>query len=58
MRDVKNYFLDDPYLFRSCADGLIRRCVSEVEMFSVMEAYNSSPVSGHRSGIRTAHKIL
>ncbi|XP_069150303.1 uncharacterized protein [Solanum lycopersicum] len=42
----------------SCVDGLIRRCVPEVEMLSVLEACHSSPVGGHHSGIRTAHKIL
>ncbi|XP_069155015.1 uncharacterized protein [Solanum lycopersicum] len=42
----------------SCADGLIRRCVPEVEMLSVLEACHSSPVGGHHTGIRTAHKIL
>ena len=39
-------------------DGLIHRCVSEVEMLSVLEACHSSPVREHHSGIRTAHKIL
>ena len=29
---------DDLYLYRSCADGLIRRCVPKVEMLSVLEA--------------------
>ena len=58
MHYVKNFFRDEPYLYRSCADGLIRRCVPEVETLSVLEACHSSPVSGHYSGIRTAHKIL
>ncbi|GJU07678.1 reverse transcriptase domain-containing protein [Tanacetum coccineum] len=26
-KDVKHYFWDDPYLFRICADQMIRRCV-------------------------------
>ncbi|GJZ36030.1 reverse transcriptase domain-containing protein [Tanacetum coccineum] len=26
-KDVKHYFWDDPYLFRICADQVIRRCV-------------------------------
>ena len=58
MYDVKKFFWDEPYLYRSCADGLIRRCVPEYEMLSVLEACHSSPVGGHHSGIRTAHKIL
>ena len=50
--------MDDPYLYKSCADGLIRRCVTEVEMLSVLEACHSSPVGGHHSGIQTTHKIF
>ena len=29
MYDVKKFLCDEPYLYRSCADGLIRRCVPE-----------------------------
>ena len=58
MYDVKKLFWDEPYLYRSCTDGLIRRCVPECEMLSVLEACHSSPVGEHHSGIRTAHKIL
>ena len=38
MHDVKKFFWDVPYLYRSCVDGLIRRCVPEVEILSVLEA--------------------
>ena len=38
MYDVKKFFWDEPYLYRSCADGLIRRCVPECEMLSELEA--------------------
>nr|GEW06638.1 hypothetical protein [Tanacetum cinerariifolium] len=27
LSDVKHYMWDDPYLFKSCPDGIIRRCV-------------------------------
>ena len=58
MYGVKKFFWDERYLYRSCADGLIRHCVPECEMLSVLEACHSSPVGGHHSGIWTAHKIL
>ena len=58
MHDEKNFFLDETYLYRICVDGLIWRCVPEVEMLNVLEACHSLPVGGHHSGIRTAHKIL
>ena len=58
MYDVKKFFWNEPYLYMSCVDRLIRCCVLEFEMLSVLEACHSSPVGGHHSGIRTAHKIL
>ena len=58
MHDVKKLFWDEPYLYRSCADGHIHCCVPKVVMLSVLEAWYSSPVGGRYSGIRTAHKIL
>ena len=58
MHDVKNFFWDEPYLFHICADGIIRRCVPEVEMMSILEACHSSPVGWHHSGFRTAYKIM
>ena len=44
MYDVKKFFWDEPYLYRSCADGLIRRCVPECEMLSVLEGCHSHPL--------------
>ena len=58
MHDVKKLFWDETNLYRSCADGLIWRCVQEVEMSSVLDACHSSHVCGHHSGIQTAHKIF
>ncbi|XP_069143442.1 uncharacterized protein [Solanum lycopersicum] len=58
MNDVKKFFSDEPYLYRSCADGLIFRCMPEVEMLSILEACHSSHVDGHHSDIRTIYKIF
>ena len=41
MHDVKILFLDEPYISRSYADGIILRCVLDVEMLSVLEACTS-----------------
>ena len=58
MHDVKKFYWDEPYLYRSCADEHICQCVSEVEMLSILQACRSLPVGRHHSGIWTAHKIL
>jgi len=45
-------------LFRRGADGLLRRCVSEVEVPSILAACHDSACGGHFSGQLTGQKIL
>ncbi|GJU19630.1 reverse transcriptase domain-containing protein [Tanacetum coccineum] len=37
-KDVKHYFWDDPFLFKTCADQIIRRCVDGKEALEILEA--------------------
>ncbi|GJW88348.1 reverse transcriptase domain-containing protein [Tanacetum coccineum] len=36
-KDVQHYFWDDPYLFRICADQIIRRCVDGKEAYDILK---------------------
>nr|GEW09448.1 reverse transcriptase domain-containing protein [Tanacetum cinerariifolium] len=45
-KDVKHYFWDDPYLFKICADQIIRRCVSGQEAVDILKACHSGPTGG------------
>ncbi|TMW95515.1 hypothetical protein EJD97_008725 [Solanum chilense] len=56
MDDVKKFFWEEPYLYQSCTNGIIRHYVTEVEILSVLEVCHSSPVGGHNSCIRTAQR--
>ncbi|XP_070036339.1 uncharacterized protein [Nicotiana tomentosiformis] len=56
--DSLDYYWDEPYLFKICNDGVIRRCVLEEEQLSILEACHSSPYGGHHGGARTATKVL
>ncbi|XP_015163826.1 uncharacterized protein [Solanum tuberosum] len=56
--DVKKYFWDEPYLFRECADHIIRRYVPEEETIEILHACHVSSVEGHHGGVRTAAKVL
>ncbi|PHT26321.1 hypothetical protein CQW23_34065 [Capsicum baccatum] len=58
MHDVRHYYWDEPYLFRRCADGVIRRYISHVEVPSILEASHASQVGGHHAGGRTARNVL
>nr|GEW38746.1 reverse transcriptase domain-containing protein [Tanacetum cinerariifolium] len=45
-KDVKHYFWDDPYLFKICADQIIRWCVSGQEAIDILKACHSGPTEG------------
>lgn len=46
MYDDKNFFWNEASLHRICANGIIRRCVLEIEILSVLEACHSEPMGG------------
>ncbi|KAH9681669.1 hypothetical protein KPL71_027055 [Citrus sinensis] len=55
---VKYFFWDDPYLFKYCADQIIRRCVPDNEIQSVISFCHEQACGGHFSAKKTATKIL
>ncbi|GJT54779.1 reverse transcriptase domain-containing protein [Tanacetum coccineum] len=55
---VKHYFWDDPYLFRICADKIIRRCVFGQEALEILKACHEGPTGGHHSANITAQKVF
>ncbi|GKA59528.1 reverse transcriptase domain-containing protein [Tanacetum coccineum] len=57
-KDVKHYFWDDPYLFKICADQVIRRCVSGQEAIDILIACHSGPIGGHYGANYTAKKVF
>ncbi|GJT61162.1 reverse transcriptase domain-containing protein [Tanacetum coccineum] len=57
-KDVKHYFWDDPYLFRVCADQMIRRCVYGQEAVDILTACHNGPTGGHHGANYTAKKVF
>ncbi|GJV12500.1 reverse transcriptase domain-containing protein [Tanacetum coccineum] len=57
-KDVKHYFWDDPFLFKICADQVIRRCVSGQEALDILKACHSGPTRGHYGANYTARKVF
>ncbi|GJS55556.1 reverse transcriptase domain-containing protein [Tanacetum coccineum] len=55
-KDVNHYFWDDPYLFKICADQVIRRCVKGQEVVDILTACHSRPTRGHYGVNYTAKK--
>nr|GEX17522.1 reverse transcriptase domain-containing protein [Tanacetum cinerariifolium] len=55
-KDAKNYFWDDPYLFRTCPDQIIQRCMAGKEVIDILNACHSGPTGGHYGANYTAKK--
>ncbi|GKA01558.1 reverse transcriptase domain-containing protein [Tanacetum coccineum] len=55
-KDVKHYFWDDSYLFKICADQMIRQCVVGQEAVDILTACHSRPTGGHYGTNYTAKK--
>jgi hypothetical protein len=56
--DLKQYYWDDPLLFKRGVDGIFRRCIPEDEIESIITHCHSSPCGGHMSKSKTVAKIL
>ncbi|GJT19714.1 reverse transcriptase domain-containing protein [Tanacetum coccineum] len=57
-RDDKHYFWGNPYLFRICADQVIRRCVYGQEAVDILTACHNGPAGGHHGANYTANKVF
>nr|GEV86951.1 reverse transcriptase domain-containing protein [Tanacetum cinerariifolium] len=57
-KDARHYFWDDPYLFRTCADQIIRCCVAGTEAIDILNAFHSGPTGGHYGASYTAKKVF
>ena len=55
---LKHYYWEEPILYKHCADQVIRRCVPEDEIHSMLNHCHTLPCGGHFGGQRTAAKVL
>nr|GEW55303.1 reverse transcriptase domain-containing protein [Tanacetum cinerariifolium] len=55
-KDVKHYFLDDPFLFKIYVDQVIRWCVHDQEAVDILKACHNGPTGGHHGPNYTAKK--
>ncbi|GJS62577.1 hypothetical protein Tco_0657361 [Tanacetum coccineum] len=56
--DLKHYFWEEPYLFKVCSDGMIRRCISGPETRTILDQCHHGPTGGHYGPNITAKKVL
>ncbi|GJY75534.1 reverse transcriptase domain-containing protein [Tanacetum coccineum] len=56
--DLKHYFWEEPYLFKVCSDGMIRRCISGPETRTILDKCHHEPTGEHYRPNITAKKVL
>ncbi|GJR68197.1 reverse transcriptase domain-containing protein [Tanacetum coccineum] len=60
MCDASDYAVgaDEPFLFKQCADRIIRRCVAEDEAAQILRQCHSGPSRGHHGIATTARMVF
>ncbi|RDY08376.1 putative mitochondrial protein, partial [Mucuna pruriens] len=56
--DAKYYIWDDPYLWGLCNDQVIRRCIPDIKIKSVLQFCHATFGGGHYGSTRTVRKVL
>ncbi|GJT90801.1 putative ribonuclease H-like domain-containing protein [Tanacetum coccineum] len=56
--DLKHYCWKEPYLFKVCSDGMIKRCISGPETRTILDQCHHGPTGGHYGPNITAKKVL
>ena len=56
--DMKMYFWEEPCLYKTCGDGMIRRCVPNDEVENILHYCHGLACGGHFSTDRTVAKVL
>ena len=58
LHDAKDYYWDEPFLYKHCADGIVRRCIPSEETKDIMFQCHSGMYGGHAGIMKTQTKIL
>ncbi|RDX80387.1 Retrovirus-related Pol polyprotein from transposon 17.6, partial [Mucuna pruriens] len=56
--DAKYYIWDDPYLWSLCNDQVIRKCILDTKIKSVLQFCHAAPGGSHYRSTRIARKVL
>ena len=55
---IHSYYWEEPFLFKYCADQIIRKCVPEEEQQGILNRCHESACGGHFTSQKTAMKVL
>ena len=55
---IHSHYWEEPFLFKYCADQIIRRCVPEEEQQGILNHCHESACGGHFASQKTSMKVL
>ena len=55
---IHSYYWEEPFLFKYCADQIIRKCVPEEEQQGILTHCHESAYGGHFASQKTTMKVL
>ena len=55
---IHSYYWEEPFLFKYCADKIIRKCVPEEEQQGILNHCHESSCGGHFASQKTTMKVL
>ena len=55
---IHSYYWEEPFLYKHCADKIIRRCVLEAEQHGIINHCHENACGGHFASQKTARKVL
>ncbi|RVW29384.1 Transposon Ty3-G Gag-Pol polyprotein [Vitis vinifera] len=55
---IHSYYWEEPFLFKCCADQIIRKCVPEDEQQGILSHCHENACGGHFASQKTAMKVL
>ena len=55
---IHSYYWEEPFLYKYCADQIIKRCVPEVEQQGILSHCHENECGGHFASPKTTRKVL
>ena len=55
---IHSYYWEEPFLYKYCADQIIRRCVPEAEQLGILNHCHENACGGHFASQKTTRKVL
>ena len=55
---IHSYYWEEPFLYKYCADKIIRRCVLEVEQQGILNHCHENACGGHFASQKTTRKVI